>query len=191
MKKIIFMLMAFFGGQAIAATPAVMKQAHPPAYETAVLSGGCFWCVQPPFDHSEGVLKTVVGYTGGDSVNPTYEQVGTGRTGHRESILVEFDPKKTTYPQMLKVFLDNIDPFDAGGQYVDRGSQYTTAIYYLNPMQEKQAHEAVAALEKSSGKKVAVQVLPAKPFYAAEDYHQDYYKKNPARYKMYKYGSGR
>ena len=188
MKKIIFILMAFLGGQAMAAP---METGRHEAYETAVLAGGCFWCVQPPFDNSEGVLKTVVGYTGGETADPTYEQIGTGRTGHREAILVEFDPKKTSYPQMLKVFLENIDPFDAGGQYVDRGSQYTTAIYYLNPTQEKQAHEAVAALEKSSGKKVAVQVLPAKPFYAAEDYHQDYYKKNPTRYKMYKYGSGR
>ena len=161
------------------------------AERTAIFAGGCFWCLEPPFDNEPGVTGTVVGYTGGSAEDAVYEKIGTGKTGHREAILVTYDPAKVSYSRLLDVFWSAIDLYDAGGQYADRGSQYTTALYVQDEAERKAAEQSIAALEKQSGKKVVTVIEPAKPFFSAEDYHQDYYKKNPVRYKMYKYGSGR
>ncbi len=159
--------------------------------KTAVFAGGCFWCLEPPFDNAKGVKETIVGYTGGKVKNPTYEQVSTGKTGHREAIEVKYDPAVITYTQLLDIFWNNIDVTDAGGQYADRGSQYTTAVYVQGDEERRQAEESKAALEKKIGKNVATVIEPAAEFYPAEDYHQEYYKKNSLRYQMYKHGSGR
>lgn len=157
------------------------------AAETAIFAGGCFWCMQPPFDalKGKGVLKTTVGYTGGTKENPTYEAISSGTTGHREAIVVDYDGKKISYKELLKVFWENIDPFDRKGQFCDKGEQYTSAIFYLNDAQKK---EADASKPKGA---VATLILPAKKFYPAEVYHQEYYLKNPIRYKFYRYNCGR
>ena len=155
--------------------------------DTAIFSGGCFWCMQPPFDSlkSRGVIKTTVGYTGGTKENPTYEETSAGGTGHRESIEVVYDAKKISYQDLLKVFWENIDPFDQYGQFCDKGEQYTSAIFYTS---EEQKKEAEASRPKG---KVVTLILPAKKFYPAEEYHQSYYTKNPIRYKFYRFNCGR
>ena len=155
--------------------------------ETAVFAGGCFWCMQPPFDElkGKGVLQTTVGYTGGTKENPTYEETSSGTTGHREAIEVVYDSKKITYKDLLKVFWMNIDPFDKAGQFCDKGEQYTSAIFFQNDTQKKEAEES-----KPKGN-VATAILPAKKFYPAETYHQSYYQKNPIRYKFYRFNCGR
>lgn len=155
--------------------------------DTALFSGGCFWCMQPPFDalKSKGVLKTTVGYTGGTKDNPTYEETSAGGTGHRESIEVVYDAKKITYQDLLKVYWENIDPYDHNGQFCDKGEQYTSAIFYENEDQKKAAE---ASRPKGN---VATVILPAKKFYPAEEYHQSYYTKNPIRYKFYRFNCGR
>lgn len=157
----------------------------------AIFAGGCFWCLEPPFDQEEGVHETIVGYSGGQIENPTYEQIGTGRTGHREVIAIHYDPDLVSYSRLLEIFFSTIDPFDPHGQFVDKGPQYTTAIHYDNAAEKEAAEAAIAKIEKASGKKVATAIEPRAPFYPAEDYHQDYYQKNPLRYQMYKKGSGR
>lgn len=159
--------------------------------KTAVFAGGCFWCLEPPFDNTEGVTKTVVGYTGGSAETANYEAVGQKNTGHREAIEVTYDAEKVTYPELLEVFFTNIDPLDESGQYADKGPQYTTAIYYHNDVEKAANEAAIAAWSKKLGKPVATVNEAAKPFYSAEDYHQEYYQKNPLRYNAYKYGSGR
>ena len=190
MKFLLTMIASLLvGGAAMAQQPQPTESND--QMQTAILAGGCFWCMEPAFHNAEGVSKTVVGYTGGSAETATYEQIGTGRTGHREAILIAFDPQKISYTRLLEIFFNNIDPYDAQGQYVDKGHQYTTAVYVLNDQQREDAQKVIAALEQKSGKKVATVIEPATEFYSAEDYHQDYYKKNPVRYKMYKYGSGR
>lgn len=159
--------------------------------KTAVFAGGCFWCLEPPFDNASGVTETEVGYTGGAAETATYEQVGQGDTGHREAIRITYDPTTITYPELLEIFWNNIDPLDAGGQYADRGFQYTTAIYFSSDVERDAAEASKAALEKKLGRSVPTVIEAAKPFYPAEDYHQEYYRKNPLRYKLYKHGSGR
>lgn len=159
--------------------------------KVAIFAGGCFWCLQPPFDKASGVIRTEVGYTGGRIKNPSYEQVSQGDTGHREAIAIHYDPKIIRYPQLLEIFWDNIDSGDAEGQYADRGFQYTTAIYVKDEQERQQAETSKAAREKQSGKKVATVIEDAATFYPAEDYHQEYYKKNSLRYQLYKQGSGR
>lgn len=158
---------------------------------TGIFAGGCFWCIQPFFDQTPGVIKATVGYTGGKRPNPTYEQVSTGVSGHREALQITYDPSKVTYEQLLEVFWTTIDPHDPGGQFYDRGEQYTTAIYYVSDAQKAAAEASKAAKEKMLGKPIATLILPVAPFYAAEDYHQSYYKKAPQRYESYKKGSGR
>lgn len=187
MKYLLIILTLLIGGQAMAAQQSSDENKE----GLAILAGGCFWCLEPPFDNTQGVLETVVGYTGGTVENPSYEQIGTGTTSHREAIAVHYDPDKVDYATLLKVFFENIDPFDAQGQYVDKGPQYTTAVYYRDEAQKQAAQAAIAAIETESGKKVATVIEPAATFYPAEEYHQDYYKKNPLRYGMYKKGSGR
>lgn len=159
---------------------------------TAIFSGGCFWCMQPPFDKLEGVAYTKAGYTGGQVKNPTYEQVSAGSTGHRESIEVFYDPHIITYKKLLEVFWKNIDPLDGNGQFCDKGDQYRSAIYYTNEEEKKAAEESKKQLIQSGKfKEIYTQILPATEFYDAEDYHQEYYKKNPIRYKFYRFMCGR
>lgn len=160
--------------------------------EEAIFAGGCFWCMQQAMDKVPGVTKTVVGYTGGKTANPTYEEVSSGSTGHFEAIEVTYDSNQVTYEALLDAFWKNVDPTDGSGQFCDKGQQYESAIFYLTPEQEK---EAMASKQKlmDSGRfpHVYTKILPATVFYAAEEYHQDYYKKNPLRYKFYKTTCGR
>lgn len=158
----------------------------------ATLAGGCFWCMEPPFDKLDGVISTTVGYTGGHKENPTYQEVSSGTTGHAEAIQIVYDPKKITYDELLEVFWQNIDPTDDGGQFCDRGNQYRAAIFYHDEQQKRLAEESKKALiESKRFKEVATETTAASTFYPAEEYHQDYYKKNPIRYKYYRYGCGR
>jgi len=159
--------------------------------DTAVFAGGCFWCMHAAFAGLDGVTKVQSGYTGGHVANPTYEQVSQGDTGHVEAIEVRYDPARVSYGKLLEWFWDNVDPTDAQGQFCDKGQQYTAGIFYTTPEQKAQAETSRAAVEKRLGVAVATFVHPAEPFYAAEEYHQDYYKKNALRYKMYKAGCGR
>ncbi len=162
-------------------------------YEKALFAGGCFWCMEKPFESLKGVKEVIPGYTGGDKENPTYNEVCSGNTGHREAVLVLYDPKEITYRELLEVFWKQIDPTDSGGQFADRGSQYKTAIFYYNEEQRRLSEESKRILQESGifKKPIVTEILPAKAFYPAEEYHQDYYKKHPLRYKMYRLGSGR
>jgi peptide-methionine (S)-S-oxide reductase len=160
---------------------------------TAIFAGGCFWCMESAFEEIEGVVSVTSGYTGGEVVNPTYEQVSSGGTGHYESVRVEYDPAKVSYGQLLEVFWQNIDPFDAGGQFCDKGSQYRAAVFYQDPAQMQAARASLAALQNQAGegRPVETQILPAQAFYPAEEYHQDYHEKNTLRYKGYRFACGR
>jgi len=163
---------------------------HP---EKAIFAGGCFWCMVPPFEKLDGVSEVISGYTGGHKVNPTYEEVSSGITGHMEAVEVTYDPTRVTYEKLLDVFWRQINPTDAGGQFVDRGSSYKSAIFYSNEEQKKLAEKSKEELEQSGrfDKPIVTEIRPAGPFYRAEEYHQDYWKKNPIRYKFYRYNSGR
>jgi peptide-methionine (S)-S-oxide reductase len=160
-------------------------------FKTAVFAGGCFWCVEEAFDHVDGVSETTSGYTGGRTPNPTYEQVSHEDTGHYEAVRVRYDPGRVSYAQLLETFWRNIDPFDADGQFCDKGDSYRSVVFVTTPEEEKLAEESKAAVAKRFSRPVATEILPAKEFYSAEGYHQDYYKKNPARYKFYKWNCGR
>ncbi len=162
-------------------------------YEKAIFAGGCFWCIEDAFHGLPGVKETVPGYTGGEKANPTYEQVCTGRTCHYEAVQVTYDPDVTSYEELLKVFFSHIDPTDPDGQFADKGPQYRTAIFYLDEKQKQKAMEAIRAIDCSRvfDKAVVTLVLPAQPFYPAEEYHQGYHLKNPERYCNYKRLSGR
>lgn len=161
--------------------------------EKATFAGGCFWCMEWPFDKLEGVISTVVGYTGGTVKNPTYEQVCSGTTGHAESIEITYDPSRVSYEKLLEVFWKNIDPTQENGQFADRGSQYRTAIFYHSEEQKLLAEASRDQLDKSGkfSKKIVTEIVPAREFYPAEEYHQEYYKKNPGHYQLYRSGSGR
>jgi peptide methionine sulfoxide reductase msrA/msrB len=159
----------------------------------ATFAGGCFWCTESDFEKFDGVVEVISGYVGGQTRNPTYQEVSAGGTGHAEAIRVRYDPQKITYNQLLDIFWRHVDPTDAGGQFVDRGSQYRPAIFYHDDEQKRQAEESKRRLETSGrfNKAIATEIVPVSEFYHAEDYHQDYYKKNPLRYKMYRSNSGR
>ncbi|MBT3318132.1 MAG: peptide-methionine (R)-S-oxide reductase MsrB [Clostridia bacterium] len=157
----------------------------------AIFAGGCFWCMEPPFDGVQGVISVVPGYTGGQVNNPTYEQVCGGDTGHYEAIEVTYDPEYLSYKQLLHIFWRMIDPTDAGGQFADRGQQYMSAIFYTDAYQKKIARESKIEVGKLFKEPIATKILPAKKFYTAEQYHCKYYLKNEAHYKGYKVGSGR
>ena len=174
-------------------TPAGASEGKTEAYEKATFAGGCFWCMEPAFEKLDGVSDVVVGYTGGSAKNPTYEEVSSGTSGHLEAIQVTYDPRKISYGRILDAFWRQVDPTDPGGQFVDRGGQYLTAIFYHNAEQKKMADESKAALEKECrySKPIVTKILPATEFYLAEDYHQEYPAKNPVRYKFYRYNSGR
>ena len=161
--------------------------------ETALFAGGCFWSVEKFFQELDGVVYATSGFAGGDLKNPSYEQVITGTTGHLESVEVVYDPAKITYQQLLDTYWHNIDPVSPDGQFCDFGPQYHTAIFYLNPAQKRMAEESRKKLEDSKrfNRPIAVQIREALPFYAAEDYHQDFYKKNPVHYNSYRIGCGR
>ena len=161
--------------------------------EKATFAGGCFWCMEPPFEKLEGVTQVISGYTGGHKENPTYKEVSSGKTGHVEAVQVTYDPLKITYKDLLDVFWRQIDPTDAGGQFADKGSQYKTAIFYHNEEQRLLAEESIRELEESGKfeKPIVTKILKASTFYEAEDYHQDYYKKCSVKYDAYKKGSGR
>lgn len=159
----------------------------------ATFAGGCFWCMEGPFDQLPGVKDTIVGYTGGAVADPSYEQVSSGTTGHTESVLVVYNPKEVSYEKLLETFWKNIDPTQVDGQFADRGSQYRTAIFFHNEEQKKLAEASKEKLASSGKfkKPIATTIEPASTFYRAEEYHQDYYKKNSIRYKLYRVGSGR
>ncbi len=157
----------------------------------AIFAGGCFWCMEKPFDDLDGVLETTSGYTGGEIVDPSYEEVASGRTGHIEAVQVEYDPSKVSYGELLDVFWRNIDPLDGGGQFCDRGQQYSSAIFYGNANQEKLALESKQSISTQFEDSIATEVVPLSRFFAAEEYHQNYYKKNPLRYKFYRFNCRR
>jgi peptide-methionine (S)-S-oxide reductase len=177
---------------ALASTDGAVQPASGPGQTaTATFAAGCFWCMEPPFDALGGVISTTSGYTGGTTSSPTYEQVSDGRTGHTEALRIVYDPSKVTFATLLDVFWRNVDAVDGGGQFCDRGSQYRPAIFYHSDAQKRQAEASKERVAAQLGKPVAVQIVSAGPFYDAEAYHQDYYKKNPVRYKFYKWNCGR
>jgi peptide-methionine (S)-S-oxide reductase len=187
MKRVL-VLAALLALPAFAQLPKV-----PPGHAVATFAGGCFWCMEPPYDKLPGVTATISGYMGGRTLNPTYQDVSAGTTGHAEVVQVVYDPKKVSYEKLLEVFWVNIDPTVKDRQFCDSGTQYRTAIYFHNEEQRKAAEASKAAVEKAKPFKEPI-VTPlemAGPFYPAEDYHQDYYTKNPVRYQFYRNGCGR
>lgn len=170
---------------------ATSPAASPSNLATAIFAGGCFWCMEKPFDEIPGVVATTSGYTGGTLVNPTYEQVGRGGTGHFEAVKITYDPAKVSYQKLLDTYWLQVDPFDAFGQFCDKGETYLPAIFYANDTERKAAEAAREVLYARFKKPIVVQILPAKVFYDAEGYHQDYYQKNPLRYAYYRNGCGR
>ena len=169
--------------------------AQAPAVKTAkaTFAGGCFWCMEPPYDKLPGVISTISGYMGGHLKNPTYEQISTGRTGHTEVVQVEYDPSKVSYEKLLQVFWINIDPTVKNAQFCDHGSQYRSGVFYHDDEQRKFAEASKAALNKSKPFKaeIVTEITKAGEFYRAEEYHQNYYLNNPVRYKLYRNGCGR
>ena len=190
-----FMASAALAGAVALAIPnsGVAAAQTGPTTATAIFAGGCFWCMEPPFDKLEGVISTTSGYTGGKVASPTYEAVSSGQTGHIEAVRIEYDPRKVSYERLLETFWPNIDPTDAGGQFCDRGSQYRAAIFYGDELQRAAAERSRVALasNKPFPQPIVTEVVPAMTFYPAEEYHQDYYLKNPLRYKFYRHGCGR
>ena len=157
----------------------------------ATFAGGCFWCMEPPFERLPGVISVTSGYTGGSKRNPTYEEVSDGGTGHAESVEVRFDPAKITYQRLLDVYWRNVDPLTANAQFCDHGNQYRTAIFYHDEEQHQVALASMREVQKRFKEPIVTQIVPATEFWPAEQYHQDYYKKNPIRYKFYRYNCGR
>ena len=179
MKKFIFMFVIFISNLALA--------------DKAVFAGGCFWCMEPPFEKLEGVSQVLSGYSGGEAGMANYKAVSAGGTGHKEAIEVTYDPAKITYEKLLDVYFKNVDPFDAVGQFCDKGDSYKSVIFTGNDAEKKIAEEKLKKVQdtKKALGKVVTEIVPLKKFYPAEDYHQDYYKKNPVRYKYYRYRCGR
>jgi len=157
----------------------------------ATFAGGCFWCMEPPFDKLDGVISTTSGYTGGHTTAPTYEQVSGGRSGHTEAVEIVYDPGKVTYAQLLEVFWRNIDPLTASAQFCDIGSQYRAAIFVHDETQRRMAEDSKRAVALTLAKPVVTEIVTVSKFWPAEDYHQDFYKKNPIRYNLYRAGCGR
>jgi len=157
----------------------------------ALFAGGCFWCMEKPFDELDGVLSTTSGYTGGHVEDPGYEQVSGGGTGHVEAVRVVYDPERVGYETLLEVFWRNVDPLDAGGQFCDRGSQYGTAIFVTDAEQRRLAEASKEAVARRLEDPIVTPIREAGPFYEAEEHHQDYYQKNPVRYGYYRYRCGR
>lgn len=191
-------LLAFGMRDGAESQPAQAQKTAPAAQKAAVaglakatFAGGCFWCMEPPYDKLPGVVSTTSGYIGGQIKNPSYEQVSSGGTGHAEAVQVVYDPSKVSYEKLLEVFWHNVDPTTPNRQFCDIGEQYRTAIFFHDAEQKRLAEQTSAVVAKQLGKKVVTEIVPAGPFYAAEEYHQDYYEKNPIRYKYYRNGCGR
>ncbi len=182
MKRILLTVVAF----SLIAHAASAQQ-----LEKAVFAGGCFWCVESDFDKVPGVVSTVSGYTGGKTKDPTYRQVTAGRTGHYEAVEITYDPAKVSYEMLLAAFWRSVDPTDAGGQFCDRGQSYATAVFVANEKERNLAEASKEAAQKLLDKPIVTPILAAAPFYEAEDYHQDYYKNNPLRYRYYRFSCGR
>ena len=163
----------------------------PPPRAVATFAGGCFWCMEPPFERLKGVITVTAGYTGGRVDKPTYEEVSDGYTGHRESVEVVYDPRVISYQQLLDVYWHNVDPLNNAGQFCDNGGQYRTAIFVHDAEQKRLAEASKQAVGVKFHHDVYTDILPAGRFYPAEEYHQDYYKKNPLRYKFYRFNCGR
>ena len=159
--------------------------------ETAYFAGGCFWCITPTFKEMPGVSSVVSGYSGGEEVDPTYEDVKYQRTTHRETIQIDYDPQQISFPALMDVFLGSVDPHDPDGQFIDRGFSYTLAVYYLSPEQKEAAEMRLQQLEKDTGLPVYIKVEPFKSFYQAEEFHQDYYLKHPEEFRQELISSGR
>lgn len=184
--------MAFWiGGMTIA--PQGSLAVEESQYAKATFAGGCFWCMEEVYEKVQGVVSVISGYTGGQLANPTYEQVSAGGTGHTESVEVTYDPTKVTYQHMLDVFWHNVDPTTLNAQFCDHGSQYRTAIFYHDETQKRLVDQSKQAVEssKSFPQPIVTEIVPTSVFYSAEEYHQDFYKKNPVRYKFYKWNCGR
>ncbi len=159
--------------------------------ETAYFAGGCFWCITPTFQETAGVLNVVSGYSGGDEEDPSYLDVKSQKTGHRETIRIDYLPEKVSYTDLLTIFVNSVDPYDPGGQFIDRGHSYTLAVYYLTDTQKQIAQRAIQELAASSGQTVYIQVEPFRSFYCAEEEHQDYYRKHPQEFAQELIDSGR
>ncbi|NIR31030.1 MAG: peptide-methionine (S)-S-oxide reductase MsrA [Gammaproteobacteria bacterium] len=187
------LLLGGLSAMAIAGTEGGAPQEGERELAKATFAGGCFWCMEPPYDSLDGVVSTTVGYTGGESVDPSYEEVSRGGTGHAEAVRIVYDPAVVSYGELLRVFWRNVDPLDPDGQFCDRGKQYRTAIFYHDEEQRRLAEETKAALDASPrfNKPIVTEIVPASEFYEAEEYHQDYYRKNPLRYKFYRFACGR
>jgi peptide-methionine (S)-S-oxide reductase len=172
--------------------PSATQNVAPENSAIAIFAGGCFWCMEKPFDQIPGVLSTTSGYTGGDLVNPTYNQVGSGSTGHIEAVKIVYDKTRVTYAQLLDIYWRQVDPFDGDGQFCDQGETYAPAIFVANPAEQTAAEASKRVVEaRFPGQSVGVRIIPAKTFWDAEGYHQDYYIKNPVRYAYYRNGCGR
>ncbi|MCH4811032.1 peptide-methionine (S)-S-oxide reductase MsrA [Vreelandella neptunia] len=157
----------------------------------ATFAGGCFWCMEPPYDNQPGVSATISGYIGGELENPTYEDISRGGTGHAEVVQIEYDSEQISYEQLLEIFWRNIDPFAVDRQFCDVGDQYRSAIFYHDEVQRELAEASKTEMEARFDRDIATQIVPATTFWPAEEYHQDYYQKNPVRYKFYRYSCGR
>ena len=158
---------------------------------TAYFAGGCFWCITPTFREMEGVSNVISGYSGGQESNPVYEDVKYQRTGHRETIAIHYDPEKVSFRELFSIFLDGVDPFDEGGQYIDRGHSYTLAVYYLTEEEKAIAEAGIRALQEQAGQTVFISVEPFTAFWDAEEEHQDYYRKHPEEFRKELIESGR
>ena len=188
----LLIVFAFGCGEAIqAAEPTVAAEAPAEGLKQAVFAGGCFWCMEPPFEKRDGVKTVESGYTGGPEIGPAYYAVARGETGHFEAIRVVYDPKVITYEELLSTFWHNVDPTQANGQFCDRGDQYRTAIFVDGEDEREAAEKSKKAAEADLGRNVVTPVLPSQIFWLAEEYHQDFYKKNPTRYRSYRAGCGR
>ena len=183
----------FLGVRAALSEQGAVAEDPPAAPAEAIFAGGCFWCMERPYDELDGVLATTSGYTGGQVENPTYEQVSSGATRHTEAVRVIYDPERVSYAKLLEVFWRNIDPTDPAGQFCDRGSQYRSGIYWQDAEQQKLAEASRAELvaQDRFDAPIATEIVEAGAFYPAERYHQDYYRKNPIRYRFYRNGCGR
>lgn len=175
-------------GKESTSEPGITQEA---SRDTAVFAGGCFWCMEPPYDKVEGVVSTISGYAGGHVPNPSYEQVTAGGTGHRESVQVVYDPEEVTYEKLLEIFWRNVDPLDDGGQFCDRGFSYTTAIFAGDEEQARLARESKEKIQERFSETVVTPVVRDASFYPAEEYHQDYYQEHSIRYRFYRWNCGR
>ena len=191
-KRALAAVLLLLSGLALALFATQRSVAAPsPNLASAVFAGGCFWCTEADFDKLPGVVSTTSGYAGGRTANPNYEQVSAGGTGHIEVVRVVYDPARVSYQKLVARFFRTVDPLDGGGQFCDRGSQYASAIFVANPAERRVAEATKARAAALLKKPIATRILPAARFYPAEGYHQDYYKKNPTKYKYYRWRCGR